>query len=170
MMSPTLLSYIGTGTGIIGALTGIAGSVMGYLGLRRTGQIKSLDLRLELRKAERGLRGILNDLPEFLSRAKQSRYAVASANGGLQSGWIVGWTQAWEADLEKIRQLEGDLPDQGSDLVKATHYELESRLVVAHTMTSQASGLQAKYQASIAEDDVMRQRIHEAVAMRAAGR
>ncbi|QNX60182.1 hypothetical protein [Acinetobacter seifertii] len=43
---------IETLTAIVGAITGIAGSIMGYISLQRLSKIKSLDLRLELKKAE----------------------------------------------------------------------------------------------------------------------
>ena len=43
--------YVGVVTGIVGMITGVTGACLGYLGYRRSGRVKALDLRLELRKA-----------------------------------------------------------------------------------------------------------------------
>lgn len=77
---------IETLTAIVGAITGIAGSIMGYISLQRLSKIKSLDLRLELKKAETQLILTVNDLPELLTKAKRSREAISSAIGQLLQG------------------------------------------------------------------------------------
>ena len=51
MAEPHWAGYVGMVTGVIGAITGIAGAIMGYIGYRRSNKLKSLDLRLELRKS-----------------------------------------------------------------------------------------------------------------------
>src|SRR6266508_6461106 len=56
MPDPASLSIIRAVTGLIGGITGIAGLVVGYIGYRRSQQIKALDLRLELRKQVSDLR------------------------------------------------------------------------------------------------------------------
>ena len=43
--------YVGMATGIIGAITGVAGMILGYVSYKHSNTLKSLDLRLELRKA-----------------------------------------------------------------------------------------------------------------------
>ncbi|RMD18436.1 hypothetical protein EA837_03210, partial [Klebsiella pneumoniae] len=50
MANPSWTDYVGVVTGLVGMMTGISGAVMGYLGYRRSNQIKALDLRLALRK------------------------------------------------------------------------------------------------------------------------
>lgn len=44
MAAPDWVSYVG-------AATGVAGFVMGYVAYRRSGAMKALDMRLELRRA-----------------------------------------------------------------------------------------------------------------------
>lgn len=59
MSDPDWLSYAGV-------ITGIAGATMGYISYRRTGKMKTLDLRLELRKAVNDLRSSVESLPSLL--------------------------------------------------------------------------------------------------------
>src|SRR5450759_3809039 len=88
MSDPGLLSYVGAITGTIGAITGIAGATMGYISYRRTGKMKALDLRLELRKAANDLRSTVEGLPSILAQAKGSRIAVLNARGLLHSSMM----------------------------------------------------------------------------------
>src|SRR6266850_1567817 len=75
-ITTTVLSYVG-------AVTGIVGSILGYLGYRQSRQIKSLDLRLELRKSVSDLRATVEELPGLLQRARESRAAINAARGIL---------------------------------------------------------------------------------------
>src|SRR6266576_178116 len=54
--------YVGVVTGIVGMITGVTGACLGYLGYRRSGRVKALDLRLELRKAETATRAALEQV------------------------------------------------------------------------------------------------------------
>ena len=73
------LSIIGAVTGTIGAVTGIVGAILGYRGYRSSKNVKALDLRLELRRAESDLRAGVEELPGLMEHAKNSRMEVASA-------------------------------------------------------------------------------------------
>ena len=85
MINTEMLSYIGALTGVIGAIAGIAGSIMGYFSLRRTGEIKALELRLELVKAATDVFQKIDSVGDLLARAKKSRDAVAAATGMYHS-------------------------------------------------------------------------------------
>lgn len=73
MKSETLLSFIGDGSGLIGALAGAAGAIMGYISIRRTRELKATDLRIDLRKAANALHALTDELPAILNNAKMSR-------------------------------------------------------------------------------------------------
>jgi len=58
MAAPNWVSYVGM-------VTGISGAIMGYISYRRSGQIKALDLRLELAKDRTGARSLLIACPRY---------------------------------------------------------------------------------------------------------
>ena len=49
MTDPHWTSYVGMVADIVGAITGISGAIMGYISYRKSNEIESLGLRLELR-------------------------------------------------------------------------------------------------------------------------
>ncbi len=83
MSEPDWMGYVGMATGIIGAITGISGAIMGYVSYRRSNSLKSLDLRIELRKAINVAQSNLQQLEKLIEHANKSREAVASATAGL---------------------------------------------------------------------------------------
>ena len=81
MTEPHWTSYVGMATGIIGAITGVSGAIMGYVSYRRSNRLKSLDLRLELRKAVNELQSNFSQIEKLIEYANQSRVAVFAARG-----------------------------------------------------------------------------------------
>ena len=79
MSDQNWLAYTGAIAGIIGAITGVAGAFLALLAFRRTGQLKALDLRLELRRTESTLQSDIHDLVSLLQNAKASRTRRPSA-------------------------------------------------------------------------------------------
>jgi hypothetical protein len=157
MADSNLLSYVGAISGTIGAITGIAGAVMGFVSYRRSGQMKALDLRIELRKAVGDLHDSVQSLPSLLERAKASRTAVAAATG--QAGALQHWQGEFEKDLSTVQRLATEIPDSSATYELLSHSELESRLVSVHQIQSQANRLYEKYRASLASDDKEREQI-----------
>jgi hypothetical protein len=153
MPDPIWLSYEGAITGSVGAVTGVAGFVLGYVGYRRSQQLKALDLRLELRRAEADVRTSVLGLPDLLRRALDSRVAVSAARGVSGSGWLEAWRKTWEQDSAGARALAGKLPSEGNAYGKTKHADLESKLVGIHVLTSEANALRAKYERELEVDD-----------------
>jgi hypothetical protein len=149
-------------TGIIGAITGISGAIMGYLAYRRTTRIKSLDLRLELRKAENTLNDTISKLEGLLPRANGSRRAVESASGMRSSGAADIWQRDFEADTTKVAVLVAQRPaaDHGG-YQGLSPEQLEERLVVIHRTQGGANSLVSKYEGSLAADNEARRAIAE---------
>lgn len=166
MSEPAWLSYTGAITGVVGAITGIAGAIMGYIGYRRTKELKALDLRLELRKGENELRGLVQDLPAHLEHAQKSRKAVASAIGHLGSGALKKWLADWEADFESANSMVAALPPTSAEYGALDHATLEGKLVAVHAALGNARQLREKYDAMLAADDRERDHIREDVRAR----
>jgi hypothetical protein len=157
MADSNWLSYVGAITGTIGAITGIAGAAMGFVSYRRSGQMKALDLRLELRKVVCDLHDTMQSLPPLLERARRSRTAVAAATG--QSGALQQWQGEFDKDLSSVQQLAADAPDLSSTYESMSYSELESELVSVHQVQSKAIRLSEKYRASLAADDKEREHV-----------
>jgi len=163
MAEPTWLSYTGAITGIIGAVTGVTGAILGYIAYRRTDQLKTLDLRLELRKSETNLIADGNELVSLIDYAKKSKMAVSSATGMLNSGAISIWTSEWEADRTTSVTLTEGLPSAKDDYSGLSPTELETKLVQVHALHSAIVRLKKKYEGSVAADDRAREQIKAAM-------
>jgi uncharacterized protein YukE len=159
MSDPILLNYIGGASGIIGAITGTVGAMMGYVSYRHSEQIKALDLRLELRKAENALRSIVRDLPSLLDDAKASRTNLSAVTGAQGSRAFTQWMENWEADNVTIESLIDKLLDRKETYAGFSSADLESRLVAAHSIELMATELRQKYQAALLADDERRKQI-----------
>ena len=125
MADPHWTSYVGMATGLIGAFTGI-------IGYRKARSLKSLDLRLELRKSTHNAHTDLNQLEDLVNKANKSRNAVASARGFLQSGRMVKWKADIEIDKAKLELLLNNAPDPEDNPAKYSHGKLELKLIAIH--------------------------------------
>ncbi len=159
MSDPIWLSYAGVITGSIGAITGIAGATMGYISYRRSGRMKALDLRLELRKGVNDLRSTVESLSPLIAQAKVSRTAVLAARGISRSSMMDQWNAECEKDLAAVKVLDSEMPDPNSSFEELTHSGLEARLVAVHSTQLKATRLSEKYRASLASDDKQREQI-----------
>jgi len=159
MSEQSWLAYIGAIAGVIGAITGIAGAVVAVLALRRTSELKALDLRLELRRTESTLRSDIEDLIPLLGLAKKSRTRLAAAQGNFHSGATTDWQSQWDADLAEAKQLVGGASALDIDCSSFSQAELEARLVTVHKLQRQVTQLSGKYQSSLAADDSGREQL-----------
>jgi hypothetical protein len=98
--------------------------MMGVIAYRRSGALKTIDLRLGLRRLEIDLQRLIDGLPGQLQRAKHSRDAVNAAMGIYQSGARQVWQEQWELDVALIASFPELLPCQDFDFGKATHKQL----------------------------------------------
>ena len=159
MSEQTWLAYIGAIAGIVGAVTGIAGAVVAVLAFRRTSELKSLDLRLELRRTESTLRSDIQDLVPLLERAKKSRTKLAAAQGSFNSGATAHWLSQWDSDLAEANQLVAGTTALDIDCSGFSQAKLEARLVTVHKLQHQVAQLSGKYDVSLAEDDSGREQL-----------
>lgn len=147
------LSIVGAVGGVIGALGGVVGSVLGYMGYRRARDGKALDLRLELRKAESDVRGVVGGLPDLIERAKLSRVQVFEIDGRGGSRALNTWKASCDTDRKNVDFQKNELSELDLDSATLTDYaRLESALSSVYDLKRRASEMQAKYEEELAND------------------
>ncbi|HET7650390.1 MAG TPA: hypothetical protein VFL15_06795 [Gammaproteobacteria bacterium] len=166
MQEPYWMGYVGMLTGIIGAITGVAGAIMGFVSYRTSNNLKSLDLRLDLRKAINNLQSTLSQLDQQIEDAIRSREAVAAATGRFHSGAMQKWKQDTEIDKTTIKRLLQSAPATTNNYDDLTPKDLESTLVEVHRLQVQVDGLSKKYYLAVQSDDEERKHLREDVRTR----
>ena len=159
MTNNDLLSYVGAITGLVGAVTGIAGSFMGYFGLKKTGEIKSLELRLEVIKAAAEVFQSIDSSGELLDRAERSRDAVAAAMGMYHSGAREHWRRQLVADKESLENLSESFDELNIDYADSNMRELEKAIGELFALRTLLDGIGQRYKESLLEDDRNRQSV-----------
>jgi hypothetical protein len=159
MSEQSWLAYTGAIAGIIGAVTGIAGAALAFLAFRRTGQLKALDLRLELRRTESTLQSDIHDLVPLLEIAKASRTRLAVAQGSCNSGATKHWISQWDTDLAGANYLVEGASVLDIDCSKFSQAKLEARLITVHKLQCQVAQLAGKYKSSLLADDAGREQL-----------
>jgi len=162
-------NYVGAATGVVGMVTGICGAAMGYIGYRRSNQIKALDMRLVLRKDLGEAREAVTTVRELMSSAEGSRRATLAARGLSRSGNMVVWERTIEADRAEVAKIAAAILSEGTDFATLSEAQLETELVAAHKIKMSLFKLVEKYRGEIAADDDARRQIgQQATAMAAA--
>ena len=159
MNSTDMMSYLGAITGVVGAITGIAGSIMGYLGLSRTGEIKALELRLELVKAATDVFQKIDSVGDLLAQAKKSRDAVAAATGVYHSGARQHWQRQFEADHESLDSINESFDELNVDFSQFSMRELEKTISEFYGLRVFLEGIAQRNTQLLAEDERTRESI-----------
>ena len=154
MAAPDWVSYAG-------ALTGIGGLILGGLAYRRTGNIKAIDLRVELRKQESDLRSMIQSLPEVLENAKTSHERIAAATGKYQSGAMQAWLGDWQADYATAKFEAQSMPKDPIPCDGLSHFELERALIAVHEKMGILRQVRERYEASVVGDDQDRDHLRQ---------
>jgi hypothetical protein len=154
MADPHWTSYVGMVTGIIGAFTGI----IGYL---KASLLKSLDLRLELKKATHNAITDLRQIEELINKADKSRKAVAAARGMFRSGMMQKWTADVKKDKIQLMTLLDNAPNSEENIEKCSQRVLESKLIEIHKFQAAVKELKEKYVSEYNKDDEERKQIRE---------
>ena len=100
---------------VLSAVPGCLAAVLGWRNYRRTGKMKTLDLRLELRKVDAEIKSLVLGLPELLDTAKVSRERVLTASGRAQSGAMQICRDELRKDGERQQRLAQALPADDPD-------------------------------------------------------
>lgn len=131
---------------------------MGWISYREIRRLKSLDLRLELRRLDADTGDALQQLPALLEHAQQSRVNVAAALGTGRTGGMEVFKEQLARDRTAIRSLAAEFQPL-KDYATLTHAQLEARLVVIHRLKQAAARYADTYAAAIAKDDKDREHI-----------
>lgn len=132
-----------------GGIIGIAGTVIAILAHRRTGNINTQDLRLELSKHENTLRSETKNLIPLLHSAKKTYTRVAASKNLYHSGITKNWLSEFETDLCEAERLNSEISAISTDYSSLSQPMLEKRLVMAHKLQLEVSHLSEKYQKSL---------------------
>jgi len=170
MANPSWTDFVGVVAGVVGMVTGISGTVMGYLGYRRSNQIKALDLRLALQKDLGEARASITTLRQLMADADGSRKATLAARGLARSGAMVGWEQALATDRAEVTKISAAIPREGSDFAGMSEKQLESEIIAAHKLKTSLSTLVEKYRGELATDADLRGQIGQLATAMAAAR
>lgn len=136
---------------------GVGGLALSYFAYRRSGQMKAIDLRLELRKIDADLHGLLKRLPARLDHTRGVHEAVSAMSGSHGSNAVEQWQVDWDADKKHLAQMAALLPPAHFDYQGLKPVELATQLVTRHEIFSRIKIIQEKYESSLAEDDRQRE-------------
>jgi len=161
MADPHWTSYVGMGTGIVGAITGVAGAIMGYVSYRKSNNLKTLDLRIELPKQINHTKTIHEKLLSLMRDADGSRKAILAALGVFRSSTMDKWSTTYEADTKSLRQQAKKIPDRNATYDNLSQKDLESKIVDIYQIQSSLNNLLDKYSDALAWDDEQRKQLRE---------
>lgn len=147
-------------TAVVGSVTGVIALIVSYFNYRRISTLKSLDLRLELRKAIISLNDSVFQLTALIGRADKSRKAVA-ANGAFHSGRMVKWATELAADKTELSQLTSGVAKATATFKRLNASELEAMLVEVHKLQGRVNNFREKYESALRSDDQERIQIRE---------
>lgn len=148
---------------VAGIATGVTGMVYGIAASNKTKELKSLDLRIQLKTVDATLRLDASELPDLLTRADRSRMASFAADGLSRSGASQVWSQQHATDTEEVRTLSALLPSRSKDYTALTQHELEAELVATHELQLRVDRLSEKYDKGLTDDaEAVKRRINAA--------
>jgi hypothetical protein len=140
-------------------VTGIFGAVMGFVGYRRSNQIKALDLRLELRKALGDTHESLSTLRPLMDNATGSRRGILAAKSSARSGAMVAFERMVEVDRAALDNIAPTIRSEDADFAAMSAEQLESEIVAIHKIKTSLSALFEKYRGEMAKDDEDRRQL-----------
>jgi tetrahydromethanopterin S-methyltransferase subunit H len=148
-------------TGVVGAVTGFIGLVVSVSAYRKSNQIKSLDMRIELRKVIGESHESLTNLRSLIDYAAGSRRGILAATGRVRSGAMQHWEQALAADRAEIDRITAALRSEDGDFAALPTDNLEAELVAAYRLKARLSTLVEKYRAEVTADNESRRQLSE---------
>jgi hypothetical protein len=151
MHSAGWFDYFGAATGVLGMLFGVAGACLGYLGYRRSTDMKTIDLRLELRRTVVAARATLEEIPVTVDRAMASRSSRQAAAGAFRSDAHQAWIKMANADRARLFALREGLPADHEAFDAQPPTTLESKIIEIEMIVREAKFIREKYSAEPAE-------------------
>ncbi|HEX4333429.1 MAG TPA: hypothetical protein VH040_14900 [Usitatibacter sp.] len=164
---PTIFGIVGAITGGIGAVCGIAAIVVSTMSYRRVSEMKSLDLRLELRKVLKEIDADEGALHGLLEHAHESHVRVLNATGRNRSGEEQAFEEAFQSDKGSLASMAASRPRVNENgLNRYSSVELERYIADLHGYGLSLARLSEKYQSILASDDERRRDLRREVEVR----
>ncbi|CAK2014865.1 DNA repair protein [Vibrio crassostreae] len=155
------IDYIGIVLGLIGTATGCTGALISYKNYKKVQQVKSLDLRIELRRTVNEVRALLIETENLLPRAYKSRLSVHSAKGILCSGFTAKWQAEHTKDRQSLESIKERFNRAEHNLNTDSYETLEQKLDAIEQLKLGVLPIVTKYQEALKEDDKVRERIRD---------
>ncbi|MEH6450948.1 MAG: hypothetical protein V7765_19945 [Oleispira sp.] len=139
-------------TSYIGMISGLVGVLVASFSLYKSSKIKTLDLRLELKRAVLDINSLHENLGELLLRAKKSRESMAAAMGDFKSGGMKLWGDENSKDENSLQEMKLKLPSKENTYKSKNSEELEAMLVEIHAQKNTLLSIKDKYIESMEKD------------------
>ena len=149
-------AVVGMLTGIVGGASGLIGLFVSIWNVRRVSAIKSLDLRLELRRALEDHALQRNGIEEFLDRVFQSHRRVQAVQVGTGGGAARILEEEFTNDKAWLARLLEAAPRARESYQDLSPAQLEEELVAVHRSSGQLKALRDKYNDVLQKDDEWR--------------
>jgi len=140
-------------TSYVGMASGVTGVIIALISLYKTSKIKSLDLRLELKRTALDINSLHEELKTTLERALKSRQRTSAALGKFKSGGMQQWAEEHATDSKAWETLGEKIPDKESSYNSLSKEKLEKKLVGAHELKIKLESLKEKYTLSMVKDE-----------------
>ncbi|MEZ8826394.1 hypothetical protein AB6E04_18725 [Vibrio amylolyticus] len=155
------IDYVGVAFGLVGAIAGCTGAFISYKNYKKVQQVKSLDLRIELRRTINEVKALLVETESLLPRAYKSRLSVHSATGMLGSGAAANWKAEHKKDLQSLESIKERFSRAESNLSTDSYVALEHKLDAIDQLKLDLLPIVNKYQVAFKEDNKARERIKD---------
>jgi Tfp pilus assembly protein PilO len=138
MPDPHWTSYVGMATGVFGA-------IMGSLSYRKSNQIKSLDLRIELKRALTETNSGFKELDKIMNKANDLKQEFAILQNALSSGMMNKWKKELQTNKERVAQLSRRLPKEGTSFDGLNQKSLEDKIIEVHEIQTGVRSISKEY-------------------------
>ena len=140
-------------TNYVGIASGVVGVIIASISLYKTSKIKSLDLRLELKRTALDISFLHGELKAILELALKSRQQTAAALGRFKSGGMHQFAEEHANDTKTWEKLGEKMPDRESSYSNLSKEKLERKLIETHELKISLESLKEKYTSSMAKDE-----------------
>jgi len=145
---------------IVALFAGITGAITGVRSLKKVDALKSLDLRLECGKPLNSVEILLENLPELIDKANQSRTNRLAAQGLSRSGVMDKWKDTHQISMSLIKKFSDQYKAlKEKDNLNNPPKELKNYLLEIDLLEGKINSLIGDLNNSISEDDIARERL-----------
>tara|TARA_Y100000588_G_C14151248_1_gene880642 strand:- start:88 stop:558 length:471 start_codon:yes stop_codon:yes gene_type:complete len=138
--------------GFIGASAGIAGAWVSFVNQKKVQKIKSLDLRIALRRELNLVGSRLDEADILLPNAHKSRLRVLSMTGMLRSGKSVVIQKMLKEDTNSIKLIRENYYRTEKNINTDSYASLEEKLCAVDKIRIELDMIISRYRELLKED------------------